>query len=265
MRRDLLAVADAWCARASGWWAATAGPTTSASAASITSSAPARTSMCWCSIPRCTRTPADRCPRPLRAAPSRSSRRVESALQERPRDGGDQLRQRLRRARGDGRQRHAHGQGVPGSRSVRRAVADHRLQPLHCSRLRHGLRHWNSRRPPCFPGIWPLIRYNPALRRKGKNPFQLDSEPPSIPLKAIRVQEARYTMLARSNPDRPRASPTGAGRRRPAVERLRKAALRWPGRAARILMPQNRRIRTLARRTVTTNDRPEHLLLGPAA
>jgi len=49
-------------------------------------------------------------------------------------------------------------------------------------------------------GYWPLIRYNPALRSEGKNPFQLDSKAPSISLKQYAYQEARYTMLVRSNP-----------------------------------------------------------------
>jgi pyruvate-ferredoxin/flavodoxin oxidoreductase len=50
-------------------------------------------------------------------------------------------------------------------------------------------------------GYWPLMRYNPSLRQEGKNPFQLDSKAPSIPLKKYAYQEARYTMLARSNPE----------------------------------------------------------------
>ena len=49
-------------------------------------------------------------------------------------------------------------------------------------------------------GYWPLMRYNPGLRLQGKNPFQLDSRAPSIPFKQYAYQEARYTMLARSNP-----------------------------------------------------------------
>jgi pyruvate-ferredoxin/flavodoxin oxidoreductase len=48
---------------------------------------------------------------------------------------------------------------------------------------------------------WPLMRYNPSLRESGKNPFQLDSKAPSIRLKDYAYREARYTMLARSNPD----------------------------------------------------------------
>ena len=50
-------------------------------------------------------------------------------------------------------------------------------------------------------GYWPLMRYNPALRLEGKNPFQLDSKAPSISLKQYAYQEARYTMLVRSNPE----------------------------------------------------------------
>ncbi len=50
-------------------------------------------------------------------------------------------------------------------------------------------------------GYWPLMRYNPALRETGKNPFQLDSKGPSIRLKEYTYREARYTMLARGNPD----------------------------------------------------------------
>ncbi|MFZ1086476.1 MAG: pyruvate:ferredoxin (flavodoxin) oxidoreductase [Terracidiphilus sp.] len=50
-------------------------------------------------------------------------------------------------------------------------------------------------------GYWPLMRYNPELRESGKNPFQLDSKAPAIRLKEYTYREARYTMLARSNPE----------------------------------------------------------------
>jgi pyruvate-ferredoxin/flavodoxin oxidoreductase len=50
-------------------------------------------------------------------------------------------------------------------------------------------------------GYWPLVRYNPMLRREGKNPFQLDSKAPSIPLRDYAYNEARYTMLVRSHPE----------------------------------------------------------------
>ncbi len=50
-------------------------------------------------------------------------------------------------------------------------------------------------------GHWPLMRYNPALRAEGKNPFQLDSKAPTIALKEYSYHENRYTMLLRSHPD----------------------------------------------------------------
>jgi len=50
-------------------------------------------------------------------------------------------------------------------------------------------------------GYWPLFRYNPTLAAGGKNPFQLDSRPPSIPLKNYTYNETRYTMLTKSDPE----------------------------------------------------------------
>jgi pyruvate-ferredoxin/flavodoxin oxidoreductase len=59
----------------------------------------------------------------------------------------------------------------------------------------------NQQKAAVLSGYWPLMRYNPSLRLEGKNPFQLDSKAPSIPLKTYAYQEARYTMLARSSPN----------------------------------------------------------------
>ena len=50
-------------------------------------------------------------------------------------------------------------------------------------------------------GYWPLYRYNPDLVKLGKNPFQLDSRPPSLPLDKYIYNETRYTMLAHSDPE----------------------------------------------------------------
>jgi len=49
-------------------------------------------------------------------------------------------------------------------------------------------------------GYWPLIRYNPALRSAGKNPFVLDSPRPSIPFGDYANNELRYRSLAAVNP-----------------------------------------------------------------
>jgi pyruvate-ferredoxin/flavodoxin oxidoreductase len=51
-------------------------------------------------------------------------------------------------------------------------------------------------------GHWPLYRYNPDLIKAGKNPFQLDSKAPKIPLKDYIYNETRYKMLAKADPDR---------------------------------------------------------------
>lgn len=50
-------------------------------------------------------------------------------------------------------------------------------------------------------GYWPLIRYNPTLRKKKQNPFILDSPRPTVPLREYAYAELRYKMLTRSAPD----------------------------------------------------------------
>lgn len=49
-------------------------------------------------------------------------------------------------------------------------------------------------------GYWPLMRYNPTLYDLGKNPLQLDSHAPSLPLKDYIYNESRYKTLLDSNP-----------------------------------------------------------------
>ena len=50
-------------------------------------------------------------------------------------------------------------------------------------------------------GYWPLYRYNPDLVKLGKNPLQIDSKPPALPLEKYIYNETRYTMLTRSDPE----------------------------------------------------------------
>jgi pyruvate-ferredoxin/flavodoxin oxidoreductase len=50
-------------------------------------------------------------------------------------------------------------------------------------------------------GYWPLFRYNPDLVALGKNPLQLDSKAPAIPLEKYIYNETRYTMLTHSAPE----------------------------------------------------------------
>jgi pyruvate-ferredoxin/flavodoxin oxidoreductase len=64
--------------------------------------------------------------------------------------------------------------------------------------LVHGL---DQQKAAVNSGYWPLFRYNPDLVAQGKNPFQLDSRPPSAALKDFIYNETRYTMLAKSHPE----------------------------------------------------------------
>ncbi len=50
-------------------------------------------------------------------------------------------------------------------------------------------------------GHWPLLRYNPSLRRKNQNPFVLDSPRPTISLKDYTYNELRYKVLTLTNPE----------------------------------------------------------------
>jgi pyruvate-ferredoxin/flavodoxin oxidoreductase len=50
-------------------------------------------------------------------------------------------------------------------------------------------------------GHWPLYRYNPDLAAQGKNPLQLDSKEPTMPLADYVYNENRYKMLQRSHPE----------------------------------------------------------------
>lgn len=53
-------------------------------------------------------------------------------------------------------------------------------------------------------GYWHLFRFNPELKKEGKNPFILDSKVPKIDeeFKKFLLNEVRYSSLARQNPDR---------------------------------------------------------------
>ncbi|MGE3275988.1 MAG: pyruvate:ferredoxin (flavodoxin) oxidoreductase [Vicinamibacterales bacterium] len=49
-------------------------------------------------------------------------------------------------------------------------------------------------------GYWPLVRYNPAVRASGENPFALDSARPTLPLRTFAEQELRYRMVMLADP-----------------------------------------------------------------
>ena len=53
-------------------------------------------------------------------------------------------------------------------------------------------------------GYWPVYRYDPRLRAEGKNPLQLDSRAPKIPLKDYIYNEQRYKLLTQTHPRKAR-------------------------------------------------------------
>jgi pyruvate-ferredoxin/flavodoxin oxidoreductase len=63
--------------------------------------------------------------------------------------------------------------------------------------LKDGLTQQNN---AVASGYWPLMRYNPVLRKKKQNPFILDSTRPNIPLKTFAYKELRYKVLTQTNP-----------------------------------------------------------------
>jgi pyruvate-ferredoxin/flavodoxin oxidoreductase len=50
-------------------------------------------------------------------------------------------------------------------------------------------------------GYWPLIRYNPVMRRVGESPFRLDSPRPTRPFKDYAYNELRYQALSTTRPE----------------------------------------------------------------
>jgi len=64
--------------------------------------------------------------------------------------------------------------------------------------LRNGIK---QQKAAVASGYWPLMHYNPGLRKEGQNPFVLDSKAPSIPLEEYIYAENRYRMLTYSAPE----------------------------------------------------------------
>lgn len=51
-------------------------------------------------------------------------------------------------------------------------------------------------------GYWNMFRFNPALKGEGKNPFTIDSKPATASYRDFILNEARYSSLMRSFPER---------------------------------------------------------------
>ncbi|MGB5013222.1 MAG: 2-oxoacid:acceptor oxidoreductase family protein, partial [Pyrinomonadaceae bacterium] len=71
----------------------------------------------------------------------------------------------------------------------------------HC--IAHGIdmeKGLNQQKLAVASGYWPLIRYNPILRKNDQNPFVLDSPKPLIPLRDYAYNELRYKVLTQTSP-----------------------------------------------------------------
>lgn len=72
----------------------------------------------------------------------------------------------------------------------------------HC--IAHGIdmeKGLDQQKKAVQSGYWPLIRYNPVLRKNNQNPFVLDSPKPTIPFKEYAYNELRYKVLTQTQPE----------------------------------------------------------------
>ncbi|MFH1092667.1 MAG: pyruvate:ferredoxin (flavodoxin) oxidoreductase [Candidatus Omnitrophota bacterium] len=73
----------------------------------------------------------------------------------------------------------------------------------HC--IAHGInmtKGMDQQKKAVDSGYWTLFRYNPDLIKQGKNPMQLDSKAPSIPLEDYIYNETRFKALKTVAPER---------------------------------------------------------------
>jgi pyruvate-ferredoxin/flavodoxin oxidoreductase len=63
--------------------------------------------------------------------------------------------------------------------------------------LKHGLQ---QQKMAVDAGHWTLFRYNPDMAAEGKNPLQLDSKAPSVPMQDFMYNETRFKMVTKMDP-----------------------------------------------------------------
>jgi pyruvate-ferredoxin/flavodoxin oxidoreductase len=73
----------------------------------------------------------------------------------------------------------------------------------HC--IAHGINMTeglNYQKMSVESGAWPLFRFDPRRKAEGRNPLQLDSKAPTLPLEEYMYSENRFRMLKKSSPER---------------------------------------------------------------
>ena len=86
-------------------------------------------------------------------------------------------------------------------RIVSRAIAHHRLQPLHRPWLRHGSRHVAAEAGGGFRRL-AALRFDPRRLAKGEPPLHLDYGPPKARVADYMRNEARFRVVERTDPAR---------------------------------------------------------------
>jgi pyruvate-ferredoxin/flavodoxin oxidoreductase len=76
----------------------------------------------------------------------------------------------------------------------------------YCPCINHGLsagmgKSQEQEKRAVEAGYWSLYRYNPLLKKQGRNPFILDSKPPKMNFQDFLKSEVRYAALFRQFPD----------------------------------------------------------------
>ncbi len=70
--------------------------------------------------------------------------------------------------------------------------------------IAHGIdmaKGMNQQKLAVDSGYWTLYRYNPMLALEGKNPLKLDSKPPKKHVREYSMNETRFTILSRIDPE----------------------------------------------------------------
>ena len=206
-----------WSGAASGSSAATAGPTTSASAASTT---------CWRSgrdvnvLVLDTEVYSNTGGQASKATPRGAVAKFAAGgkAHRRRRTWADRrrLRQRLRRPGGHGRQPAPDAAGLPRGRVLRRAVADPRLQPLHRARLRHVPRRCDQQDRAAASRLLAAVPLRPGAAPAGET--RSSSTAAAARAASETTPEGAALPHARRDPTRREAERLlAAGRRRPST------------------------------------------------
>lgn len=94
-------------------------------------------------------------------------------------------------------------------KALREAEAHHGPSIVICYSpcISHGIKEGMGRsmatiKKAVQAGYWHLYRYNPELKKEGKNPFILDSKEPTESFREFILGQVRYSALAKSFPDK---------------------------------------------------------------